>query len=215
MTLDRPHARQAFAEYTSHYNAADPKVKLKIDHTYRVAALCERIANSLSLPPQDVDLAWLCGLLHDVGRFEQLRRYGTFIDAKSIDHALMSVTVLLGGPPAGLHRRHRRGTLLRTAIRLHNAYRLPEEMDDRTRMFCQILRDADKIDILRVNVETPMEQIYNVSTEALRQSPVSPAVLDAFYEHHCVLRTLNRCPADNAVGHASFVFELCYPGLPP
>ena len=94
MTLDRPHARQAFAEYTSHYNAADPKVKLKIDHTYRVAALCERIANSLSLPPQDVDLAWLCGLLHDVGRFEQLRRYGTFIDAKSIDHALMSVTVL-------------------------------------------------------------------------------------------------------------------------
>ena len=83
-------------------------------------------------------------------------------------------------------------------------------MDDRTRMFCQILRDADKIDILRVNVETPMEQIYNVSTEALRQSPVSPAVLDAFYEHHCVLRTLNRYPADNAVGHASFVFELCY-----
>lgn len=51
MTLDRPHARQAFAEYTSHYNAADPKVKLKIDHTYRVAALCERIANSLSLAP--------------------------------------------------------------------------------------------------------------------------------------------------------------------
>ena len=101
--------------------------------------------------------------------------------------------------------------LLRTAIRLHNAYRLPEEMDDRTRMFCQILRDADKIDILRVNVETPMEQIYNVSTEALRQSPISPAVLDAFYEHHCVLRTLNHYPADNAVGHASFVFELCYP----
>ena len=126
MTLDRPHARQAFAEYTSHYNAADPKVKLKIDHTYRVAALCERIANSLSLPPQDVDLAWLCGLLHDVGRFEQLRRYGTFIDAKSIDHALMSVTVLL---EEGRLRDYIAGTdedaLLRTAIRLHNAYRLP------------------------------------------------------------------------------------------
>ena len=212
MTLDRPHAWQAFAAYTSHYNAADPKVKLKIDHTYRVAALCERIANSLALPPQDVDLAWLCGLLHDVGRFEQLRRYGTFIDAQSIDHALMSVTVLFD---EGRLRDYIADTdedaLLRTAIRLHNAYRLPAELDDRTRMFCQILRDADKIDILRVNVETPMEQIYNVSTEALRRSPVSPAVLDAFYEHHCVLRTLNHYPADNAVGHASFLFELCYP----
>ena len=32
-------------------------------------------------------MSWLTGLLHDVGRFEQLRRYGTFIDAQSIDHA--------------------------------------------------------------------------------------------------------------------------------
>ena len=45
MTLDRLHARQAFAAYTSHYNAADPKVKLKIDHTYRVAALCVRFTS--------------------------------------------------------------------------------------------------------------------------------------------------------------------------
>ena len=93
----------------------------------------------------------------------------------------------------------------------HSAYRLPAELDGRTRMFCQILRDADKVDILRVNVEVPMEEIYNVSTEALRQSPVTPEVLQAFYGHHCVLRSLKRFPADNAVGHASLVFELCYP----
>ena len=165
MKIDHARAQKAFADYAAHYNAADPKVKLKIDHTYRVAALCDCIAKSLTLPPEDADLAWLSGMLHDVGRFEQLRRYN----------------------------------------------RLPEKLDDRTRMFCQILRDADKIDILRVNVETPMEEIYNVSTEALRQSPVTPAVLDAFYEHHCILHSLKKWPADNAVGHASLIFELCYP----
>ena len=212
MTLDRPHARQAFAAYTSHYNAADPKVKLKIDHTYRVAALCERIANSLALPPQDVDLAWLCGLLHDVGRFEQLRRYGTFIDAQSIDHALMSVTVLFDeGRLRDYIADTDEGALLRTAIRLHNAYRLPAELDDRTRMFCQILRDADKIDILRVNVETPMEQIYNVTTQELRQSAVSPQVKAAFMEHHAVLRAYKKTAIDNVVGHVSLVFELVFP----
>ena len=104
-----------------------------------------------------------------------------------------------------------RDELLRTAVAWHSAYRLPAELDGRTRMFCQILRDADKVDILRVNVEVPMEEIYNVSTEALRQSPVTPEVLQAFYGHHCVLRSLKRFPADNAVGHASLVFELCYP----
>ena len=101
--------------------------------------------------------------------------------------------------------------LLQTAVAWHSAYRLPDDLDDRTRQFCQILRDADKVDILRVNVEVPMEEIYNVSTQALRQSPVSPAVVQAFYEHHCVLRSLKQYPADNAVGHASLVFELCYP----
>ena len=59
MKIDRVRAQRAFAAYTAHYNAADPKVKLKIDHTYRVAALCARIAQSLALPPEDVDFSVL------------------------------------------------------------------------------------------------------------------------------------------------------------
>ena len=43
MKIDRARAQKAFADYAAHYNAADAKVKLKIDHTYRVAALCARI----------------------------------------------------------------------------------------------------------------------------------------------------------------------------
>lgn len=212
MKIDHARAQKVFADYAAHYNAADPKVKLKIDHTYRVAALCDCIAKSLTLPPEDADLAWLSGMLHDVGRFEQLRRYNTFIDAQSINHAALSASVLFDeGHIRDYIDDAAEDALLRTAVAWHSAFRLPEKLDDRTRMFCQILRDADKIDILRVNVETPMEEIYNVSTEALRQSPVTPAVLDAFYEHHCILHSLKKWPADNAVGHASLVFELCYP----
>mgnify|MGYP000720023759 FL=1 len=181
MKIDRARAQKAFADYAAHYNAADAKVKLKIDHTYRVAALCARIAQSLALPPEDVDLAWLSGILHDVGRFEQLRRYNTFIDAQSVSHAALSVAVLFDeGRIRDYLDDAGADALLRTAVEWHSAFRLPEALDDRTRLFCQILRDADKIDILRVNVETPMEEIYNVSTAALRRSPVTPAVLDAF-----------------------------------
>jgi putative nucleotidyltransferase with HDIG domain len=165
MKIDRARAQKAFADYAAHYNAADAKVKLKIDHTYRVAALCARIAQSLALPPEDVDLAWLSGILHDVGRFEQLRRYNTFIDAQSVSHAALSVAVLFDeGRIRDYLDDAGADALLRTALEWHSAFRLPEALDDRTRLFCQILRDADKIDILRVNVETPMEEIYNVST---------------------------------------------------
>ena len=34
MKIDRARAQRAFADYAAHYNTADPKVKLKIDHTY-------------------------------------------------------------------------------------------------------------------------------------------------------------------------------------
>ena len=40
---------------------------------------------------------------------------------------------------------------------------------------------------------------------------MTPAVREAFYAHHAVLRALKRTPVDNVVGHASLVYELVYP----
>ncbi len=42
--IRREEIRDIFDEYVSDYDATDPKIRLKIDHTYRVAGLCERIA---------------------------------------------------------------------------------------------------------------------------------------------------------------------------
>lgn len=94
MKINREHIKKTFQEYTDRYDSANPKIKLKIDHTYRVADLCEQIAQSLELSAAEVDLAWLSGMLHDVGRFEQLRRYNIFSDAQSIDHARFAVELL-------------------------------------------------------------------------------------------------------------------------
>ena len=211
MKIDRTRALGAFAAYVRPYDAADPKVRLKIEHTYRVAELCERIARSEGWGADETLLAWLCGLLHDVGRFEQLRRYGTFDDRRSIDHARAGAEVLFeaGGIRAYLEDGCE-DELLHTAVAWHSAYRLPETLDRRTRAFCDLLRDADKVDILRANVQTPMEEIYGVSTAELRASPVTPAVEAAFYAHHAVLRSLKRTPADNVVGHMSLVYELVF-----
>ena len=84
MKIERERVRETFREYTDAYDATDEKIKLKIDHTYRVAELCERIAKAEQM-------------VHDVGRFEQLRRYGTFSDADSIDHAALGADILFGG----------------------------------------------------------------------------------------------------------------------
>lgn len=244
MKINREHIKKTFQEYTDRYDSTNPKIKLKIDHTYRVADLCEQIAQSLELSAAEVDLAWLSGMLHDVGRFEQLRRYNTFSDAQSIDHARFAVELLydegliadyvpeisttelvadartwrsMGGanesPTAQSEDMPLSDILqtLRIAIGEHSAYRIQKGLDERTRMFCQILRDADKIDIFRVICDTPMEEVYGFQTKDILRSAITPEVMQAFYEHHAVLRKLKKCPADYIVAHGSLTFELVYP----
>ena len=212
MQINKQKAIQAFSDYVENYNAEDPKVKLKIEHTYRVAGFCRKIAQSIGLSQEETDLSWLSGLLHDVGRFEQLRNYGTFIDAQSIDHAMYGAEILFDqGKIRDYVEDCSEDIFLRNVVSCHSAYRIPEEYDERTALFANILRDADKIDILRVNVETPLEEIYNVSTEVLRSDPVTSEVLQAFLEGHTVLRALKRTAVDNVVGHISLVYELVFP----
>lgn len=59
-------------------------------------------------------------------------------------------------------------------------------------MFCNILRDADKIDILKVNVDVPLETIYNATTEEIRNSVITDEVLECFYAKQTVLRSLKK-----------------------
>lgn len=42
MVINREKVLSAFDRYTSAYDVSDIKVKLKIDHTYRVAEICEK-----------------------------------------------------------------------------------------------------------------------------------------------------------------------------
>lgn len=77
MKIDRQKASDAFSAYVKNYDITDEKVRLKIEHTHRVCDLCEQIAKASGFGEDEVEIAWLTGLLHDVGRFEQLRRYGT------------------------------------------------------------------------------------------------------------------------------------------
>lgn len=234
--INRKNVINAFAEYVRNYDPSDEKIKLKIDHTYRVAGLCQRIAESLGLSEPDVDIAWLLGMLHDIGRFEQIRRFGTFNDVQSVDHAEFGADLLF---KEGLIRKfaegyyeecelarsgneeaeqiiknnehHNKDTgLLELAIRQHNKYRVKEDLTERQRMFCDILRDADKVDIFKVNADIPMEIIYDVTTEELKKGVITKEVLESFYKKETVLKSVRRSAVDHIVGHISLLFELVY-----
>lgn len=210
MPVNKTRALNAFKNYTDAYDPTNPRIALKIEHTYRVANLCKRIS------PCEKDVSWLCGLLHDIGRFEQVRRYNTFNDAQTLSHATLGADVLFGnadprGPLIGLFCEDETlYPLLRNAVATHSAYVLPPDLDERTLMHCNVLRDADKIDIIRVNCERPLRDIYGVSDEHMSASALSDEVVAIFYQHRTIPRGIRQYPADILVSHLCFAWELVY-----
>jgi len=123
--------------------------EIKYDHSLRVAELCMKIATSMQLDESEQDLAFLAGAFHDIGRFQQLVDYNTFNDSLSVDHAQLAVQIIDDkGFFEGLSENDKSKLLL--AIQLHNKLELPKDIDQNKLWYARILRDADKLDILKV-----------------------------------------------------------------
>ncbi len=125
---------------------------MKAAHTFRVCAAIDRIAAGLGLAENDRRIAAVTALFHDLGRFPQYQKYRTFRDPDSENHAKLSIWEL---------NRHRvlqpldfsERQIIRRAIFFHNRLRIPENLDPQTLLHCRLIRDADKVDILRVMAE--------------------------------------------------------------
>lgn len=214
---------EAFDGYVAAFDMADPRIALKYEHTLRVAGLCDEIAAALGMGADDVELAWLCGLLHDIGRFEQLRIWGTFRDADSCSHAKMGLAVLTGAHEFGgralseADGRLERFTtdegeagVTRQAVSLHSDLRLPDGLDARTRRFCEIVRDADKVDILRVFGESDVGDVLGLTPREFACGQISDAAMAGFRAGRCLGPADKQASLDGLVGTLCLPFELVF-----
>jgi hypothetical protein len=91
----------------------------------------------------------LSALYHDAGRFTQIKLYRTFNDARSVNHARLGAA-LLSEPRFLTEESRKNRRLIRLAVLLHNRAALPGRLHPSCKPVCAALRDADKLDILRV-----------------------------------------------------------------
>ena len=213
--FDREKAKAVFLRYAEDYDTQNILIRHKIEHTFRVAELSEGCAASLDMNGADTDLAWFLGLLHDIGRFEQVRRFGTFVDSQSVDHAELSGDILFRDgllerfPGEGLPEGWQ--AIAETAVRQHNKLKLPDALDDRTRRFAEILRDADKTDIFRVIASIPFEDRIGSSRASFRETgEASPEVMACVFAHRCVPARIRRSPFEGLISHGCLAFELMF-----
>jgi len=144
---------QWFDDYVPTFYDIDPEglrnIQLKVEHTRKVCEVMDILAAGEGLLPEETCIAGAVALLHDVGRFPQYRRWRTFRDSDSDNHARLAVEVIReqgvldGLPPDEC-------LLIEEAVRFHNLLHPPEQVQSPTKLFIRLIRDADKLDIWRV-----------------------------------------------------------------
>jgi putative nucleotidyltransferase with HDIG domain len=127
-------------------------ITVKQVHTREVCLNALRIAQDLALGREQTMLAEAIALLHDIGRFPQYQQYKTFDDSISINHAALGVKTLQD--ENALQRLPKRDQdIIIRCVMLHNVFFLPVGLDEETALFAKLIRDADKLDVMRVVME--------------------------------------------------------------
>jgi hypothetical protein len=175
-----------FSEYVQTFKSGDPEkdenIVLKEEHTARVRGeICE-IGRALGLGDEELRLAEVMALFHDLGRFPQYATYGTFSDRRSCDHAALSVKVLSENRVLDPLEPSERDLILK-AISYHNRAALPEDESERCLFFSKLLRDADKLDIWAVLLDYyHRRELEGLRNEALELDlPDTPGISEEVY----------------------------------
>ena len=125
------------------------KLNVKYEHSMRVVKLMKKISESINLSEKDSLIAETTALFHDIGRFEQMMKYGTFNDLISVDHADLGVEIL---------KKYRviedldseTKNIIYKSISYHNKIEIPKKEDKKVKFFSRLIRDADKVDLFHV-----------------------------------------------------------------
>ena len=210
--IDLLKARNAFKVFINQYeNKSHVSFNLKVIHTYKVSENAKMIAINLDLNTEDIELAELIGILHDIGRFDEIITTGE-CNSMKFDHAKHASKILFEDN----HIRdfiddNKYDYIIKKSIENHNCFRIEEGLDEKVLLHCKVLRDADKLDIFRVKKEAELKGSYPRRVnklEDIEESLISDKIYEAVLKEECVLNSDRKYPLDYLVSNMAYVFDL-------
>ena len=130
----------------------DGHIRLKKEHSLHVLAEAQAIVPTLDMTSDQARAALLAALYHDAGRFPQYRAYKTFKDSSSCNHAFLGVRAVRAEGLLARESPRVRGLAL-GAVVMHNRRTLPRGIPQELALVAGMLRDCDKLDIIRIMLE--------------------------------------------------------------
>ena len=181
--IDLEKIDKTFKNYVNSFDLNNISIKRKYDHTLRVKNNCKKLAVLLKLNDEDTKLLILIGYLHDIGRFLQRKRYHSYIDNETVDHADLGVDILFKD---NLIRSfiddNKYDEIIYKAVKYHNKIDLNYDLTPKEELFCKAIRDADKLDIFYVaTYDDNIKGFY--APPYIEEAKLNPKVKEDFTSH--------------------------------
>ncbi len=210
--IDITKSKEAFKNFLDTYeDKSYASFKLKVVHTYHVADNARNIAEKLKLSKEDIELAELIGLLHDIGRFEELR-ITKELNSVNFDHAGHGVKILFDkGMIRNFIEDNQYDEIIKIAIDNHSRLKVEDGLDERILLHSKIIRDADKLDNYRVKKDESIEAIFPTrvkNIEDMENATLSDKVFETIQNKQCVDIQDRITPLDFWACILAFTFDL-------
>lgn len=190
--------KNEFKNYFENFDTTNENILRKYNHSIRVMEYSLEIAKSLNLSEIIIEIIGIAGLLHDIGRFEQWKKYGTYSDLNSIDHGKLGVDILK-------HNNYIKNFIfddkyinyIYSAVFEHNKYKISSNLSFNEEIVCKIIRDADKLDLLKT-------QGNSINSNVI----FHPEILENIYNKQCCINTKQDNEADRIIKQVCFIFDI-------
>lgn len=205
-------AKEEFIRYRNLFDKDNANIERKYIHTINVMNLSETIAKSLNLNEEEIKLAKLIALLHDIARFEEykgVKKETTFVNFEIYDHASRGVEILKENNfIRKFIQENKYDDIIYAAIRNHNKNKIEDNLTEEKILYCKILRDADKLDILRLSATT----YWKNETEKVETAMINKEMLTEFCNHHTIdtSKITENTQLDKLVKVIAFIYDLQY-----
>jgi len=205
--IDIKKSKDEFMKYTNNYDIENENIDRKIYHSLRVMEISKKIATNMGLENEKIELATLIGLLHDIGRFEQFKIYQTYSDLESIDHGDLGADILKQNNfIRNFIKEAKYDEIILKSVQNHNKYKIADDLNKEEKLFCKIVRDADKIDILYEAIEI----FWKKGREEIQNDLISDKVYNEFLNKKLIKKDKNmkKNGIDKLVLMLAFVFDI-------
>lgn len=194
--------KEKFEEYVNKFDLKNKMLKLKYNHSYAVSELMNELAFRLNLDKEEIELAKIIGLLHDIGRFKQYSLYNSFND-NNIDHAVIGVDYLFKeGHIKDFIKTRKYDKIIELAIKYHNKYKVPKSIKGKSLLFVNMIRDMDKVDIYKQSA-VHFDNIFDANE-------ITKKVLNDFKKEKQILKDDRKTKTDSLILELSFIYDFNY-----